>query len=218
MIPFASKMLGRPVKWIEDRREHLVSCNHSRDQTCRLEIAAKRDGTITAMRAAVYGNNGGYVRTHGGVVPLLTATLIPGPLPRAQLRGAHTVCRHQQDGRRHPARSGHVRGGLLSREAHRHDGPRPWHRPCGNTVQELGVGLRRCPTTPESSGLRRTHPPSTTVATSPKPSKWPWMPSIMTTSRSRQGKLIDGNTTASGSALSWSSPLVAHPTKPPRWS
>ena len=79
MIPFASKMLGRPVKWIEDRREHLVSCNHSRDQTCRLEIAAKRDGTITAMRAAVYGNNGGYVRTHGGVVPLLTATLIPGP-------------------------------------------------------------------------------------------------------------------------------------------
>ena len=79
MVPFASKMLGRPVKWIEDRREHLVSCNHSRDQTCRLEIAAKRDGTITAMRAAVYGNNGGYVRTHGGVVPLLTATLIPGP-------------------------------------------------------------------------------------------------------------------------------------------
>ena len=67
------------MKWIEDRREHLVSCNHSRDQTCRLEIAAKRDGTITAMRAAVYGNNGGYVRTHGGVVPLLTATLIPGP-------------------------------------------------------------------------------------------------------------------------------------------
>ena len=79
IIPFASRMLGRPVKWIEDRREHFISCNHSRDQTCRVEIAATRDGVITAMRAAVYGNNGGYVRTHGGVVPLLTATLLPGP-------------------------------------------------------------------------------------------------------------------------------------------
>ena len=79
IIPFASKMLGRPVKWIEDRREHLMSCNHSRDQICRLGIAAQRDGTITGMRAEVYGNNGGYVRTHGGAVPLLTVAMLPGP-------------------------------------------------------------------------------------------------------------------------------------------
>ena len=45
LIPFAALKLGRPVKWIEDRREHLLSAQHSRDVSCVLEIACKRDGT-----------------------------------------------------------------------------------------------------------------------------------------------------------------------------
>jgi aerobic carbon-monoxide dehydrogenase large subunit len=79
LIPFASVRLGRPVKWIEDRREHLMAANHSREVSCELEIAARRDGTLLAMRAKIYGNMGAYVRTHGGLVPCSTGALLPGP-------------------------------------------------------------------------------------------------------------------------------------------
>lgn len=78
-IPFASMRLGRPVKWIEDRREHLMAANHSREVSCELEIAARRDGILLALRAKIYGNMGAYVRTHGGLVPCSTAALLPGP-------------------------------------------------------------------------------------------------------------------------------------------
>lgn len=46
---------------------------------CTVELAAKSDGTILGLRADVYGDMGAYVRTHGGVVPALTAGMLPGP-------------------------------------------------------------------------------------------------------------------------------------------
>ena len=50
LIPFAARSTRRPVKWIEDRREHLTATNHARDAECELEIACDRDGTILALR------------------------------------------------------------------------------------------------------------------------------------------------------------------------
>ena len=79
LIPFAAMQVGRPVKWIEDRREHLISANHSREHVCELEMAAARDGTILGMRAKIYGALGGYARTHGAFVPISTAALLTGP-------------------------------------------------------------------------------------------------------------------------------------------
>ena len=79
LIPFAAMRLGMPVKWIEDRLEHLKSANHSRQVACEIEIAAKRDGTLLGLRAHVYGDMGAYVRTHGGLVPASTAYLLTGP-------------------------------------------------------------------------------------------------------------------------------------------
>ena len=79
LVPFAAIKLGRPVKWIEDRAEHLIASNHSREHVCELEIAAKRDGTILGLRATVYGALGGYVRTHGAAVPTSTCALLTGP-------------------------------------------------------------------------------------------------------------------------------------------
>ncbi len=79
LIPFAAMKLGRPVKWIEDRLEHLKSANHSRDVLCEVEIAAQRDGTLLGMRAQVFGDMGAYIRTHGGLVPSSTAALLTGP-------------------------------------------------------------------------------------------------------------------------------------------
>ena len=46
LIPFAARHVGRPVKWIEDRRENLMAMNHAREAECELEIACDRDGTI----------------------------------------------------------------------------------------------------------------------------------------------------------------------------
>src|SRR5919109_999855 len=79
LIPFAAMKLGRPVKWIEDRLEHLKAANHSREVLCEVEIAARRDGILLGLRAHVYGDMGAYIRTHGGLVPSSTAALLTGP-------------------------------------------------------------------------------------------------------------------------------------------
>ncbi len=79
LVPFAAMKVGQPVKWIEDRREHLQASNHSREVHCEIEIAARRDGTLLGMRAHVYGDMGAYIRTHGGLVPASTAAVLTGP-------------------------------------------------------------------------------------------------------------------------------------------
>ena len=67
------------MKWIEDRREHLIATNHSREVDCELEIACTRDGTILGMRGHVCADMGAYIRTNGGVVPAKAAQFLPGP-------------------------------------------------------------------------------------------------------------------------------------------
>ena len=79
LVPVASRRSGRAVKWIEDRREHLIAANQSREIDCEVEIAATRDGEIQALRATVRGDLGAYVRTNGGVVPSKAAQFLPGP-------------------------------------------------------------------------------------------------------------------------------------------
>ena len=79
LIPLAAIRTGRPVKWIEDRREHLTSSNHSRDIECELEIACARDGTLLGMRARLRADMGAYIRTNGGVVPCKSVQSLPGP-------------------------------------------------------------------------------------------------------------------------------------------
>lgn len=79
LIPLAAMRLGRPVKWVEDRRESLLATNHSREIECELEIAALRDGTIVGLRGRLVADMGAYVRTNGGVVPAKAAQFLPGP-------------------------------------------------------------------------------------------------------------------------------------------
>jgi CO/xanthine dehydrogenase Mo-binding subunit len=80
LIPWLAIELGRPVKWIEDRRENLIALNHSREQQWDLEYAANRDGTLLAFRAKAWFNQGAYVRTHGSVLlPELMINHTPGP-------------------------------------------------------------------------------------------------------------------------------------------
>ncbi len=71
--------LGRPVKWIEDRREHLIAANHSRDQVHHIRAAVDARGFILALDDEFFADQGAYVRTHAATVPDLTAAMLPGP-------------------------------------------------------------------------------------------------------------------------------------------
>jgi carbon-monoxide dehydrogenase large subunit len=79
LIPFLARRLNRPIKWIEDRREHFLTTNHAREATCDLEIACDRDGTIVALRGEVTMNIGAYARGTGGTSPTRCAQFLPGP-------------------------------------------------------------------------------------------------------------------------------------------
>jgi len=78
LVPFASRRLGRPVKWIEDRRENLLTTNHSRDVECELEIGCERDGRIVYLTGQAYVNVGAYFRMSGAVQPRNLAQFIAG--------------------------------------------------------------------------------------------------------------------------------------------
>ena len=79
LIPLASRRLGRPVKWIEDRREHLIATNHARDAECELEIACDRDGTIRGLRGRGAVDLGAYIRTNGITAARNIAQVLSGP-------------------------------------------------------------------------------------------------------------------------------------------
>ncbi|SDT57746.1 xanthine dehydrogenase, molybdenum binding subunit apoprotein [Bradyrhizobium canariense] len=89
LVCLAAMRLGRPVKWIEDRREHLIAANHSRQQTHHIRAAVARDGVILAIDDEYFHDQGGYMRTHGATVPDLTAAMLPGPyrIPAYRARG-----------------------------------------------------------------------------------------------------------------------------------
>jgi carbon-monoxide dehydrogenase large subunit len=79
LIPFAARLLGRPVKWVEDRRENLLATNHARDAECELEIACERDGTIRGLRGSGAADLGAYIRTNGVTAARNTAQVLTGP-------------------------------------------------------------------------------------------------------------------------------------------
>jgi len=63
LIGLAAMKLGVPVKWIEDRREHLLASSSGTDRVAWREVAAKKDGTILGMRFKWLDNVGGYIRS-----------------------------------------------------------------------------------------------------------------------------------------------------------
>ena len=79
LVPFAARRLNRPVKWIEDRLENLMTANHARECDCELEIACERDGTVLALRGSVWIDSGAYVRAAATVQPRNAAQFASGP-------------------------------------------------------------------------------------------------------------------------------------------
>jgi len=79
LVCLAALRLKRPVKWIEDRREHLMAANHSRQQRHLARVAVDADGVVLALEDEFFLDQGAYVRTHGARVPEMTMAMLPGP-------------------------------------------------------------------------------------------------------------------------------------------
>jgi aerobic carbon-monoxide dehydrogenase large subunit len=79
LVCVAAIRLQRPVKWIEDRREHLIATNHSREQRHRARLAVDAGGRILGIDDEFFHDQGAYIRTHGARVIDLTLSSIPGP-------------------------------------------------------------------------------------------------------------------------------------------
>ena len=76
-----ARLLGRPVKWVEERREQLTSAAHAREQRVDVELAADGDGTVRGLRARVLSDAGAYhiYPLTAALEPLGSAAILPGP-------------------------------------------------------------------------------------------------------------------------------------------
>ena len=83
-VPLAAIKLGRPVKWVEDRREHFVATTQQRDQRWELEAAVDANGRMLAVRGRGVFDNGAFV-PYGLIVPMTTLGSFPGPYALAAI-------------------------------------------------------------------------------------------------------------------------------------
>jgi carbon-monoxide dehydrogenase large subunit len=78
VISYASMQLGRPVKWIEGRRENIQGTIHGRGQTGYIELGVKKGGTITGFRYNVFADMGSYFQLLTPAIPTLTGLMLSG--------------------------------------------------------------------------------------------------------------------------------------------
>lgn len=95
IVATLAKATGRPVKWIEERRENYVATTHGRDHVQYVEVAAKRDGTITGLRVKSIANMGAYLSTFApGIPTILFGLMLSGnyriPNISCEVVGVHT--------------------------------------------------------------------------------------------------------------------------------
>ena len=81
LVLHASKAIGgRPVKWVEGRRENYHSTVHGRDHITYIEVAAQPDGTVSGLKVKTYANLGGRLSTIGpGIPTTLYGRVLCGP-------------------------------------------------------------------------------------------------------------------------------------------
>jgi carbon-monoxide dehydrogenase large subunit len=85
LIPFAARLVARPVRWIEDRREHFLATNHAREMDAEIEIACDERGRVLALRGVVNTNIGAYLRTNGLTAPRNVTQFCSGPYDVANI-------------------------------------------------------------------------------------------------------------------------------------
>jgi aerobic carbon-monoxide dehydrogenase large subunit len=78
LIPLVALRFGRPVRWLEERLEHMLAATQERTQAHAVEIGFDDDGRLLALRDRFVHDTGAYT-PRGLVVPLLTASMLAGP-------------------------------------------------------------------------------------------------------------------------------------------
>ena len=78
LCPWASRRLGVPVKWVEDRREDFIGSNHERGQVHDVVVGVDGDGRILAMDVKFLNDAGAYC-SYGLIIPIITAAQMQGP-------------------------------------------------------------------------------------------------------------------------------------------
>ena len=80
LVALAAMRLGRPVRWLEDRREHFVASVHAREQHNRVQLAATRDGRLLGLRVEINADVGTGMILQPSIGPATnTALTVPGP-------------------------------------------------------------------------------------------------------------------------------------------
>ena len=95
LVPAVARYLGRPVKWVETRHEHVLTAAGDRDQDHRARLGVRRDGTIVALETRFTRDHGAYP-TLGEAITLNTINHLPGPYRVPNYRGeAQNVVTHK---------------------------------------------------------------------------------------------------------------------------
>ena len=96
LMGFVGMKMGKPVKWIESRRENFLWTIHGRGHVDHLEIAAKRDGTILGLKIQMLQDLGAYQQLLTPLIPTLSVLMIPGLYRfknmQADITGVFTNC------------------------------------------------------------------------------------------------------------------------------
>lgn len=79
MVGWAAIRLGRPVKWTEDRLEHMVANAHAREQVHEMSAAFDADGILLALKDEIWHNHGAFIRQAEPLVSDITVGMVPGP-------------------------------------------------------------------------------------------------------------------------------------------
>jgi carbon-monoxide dehydrogenase large subunit len=78
LVVWASRKIGRPVKWQEDRSEGFLSDNQGRDHATRAELALDAEGRFLGLRVSILANLGAYLSPFGSFVPTRSTDLVSG--------------------------------------------------------------------------------------------------------------------------------------------
>jgi len=89
LVPWAARLLGHEVKWVEDRYEHFVSATHERGQQHHVRVGFDDDGVILGLEVEFWHDTGAY-SPYGIVLPIITATQLPGPYRHRHYRVTFT--------------------------------------------------------------------------------------------------------------------------------
>ncbi|MDB6084412.1 MAG: aldehyde oxidase and xanthine dehydrogenase molybdopterin binding protein, partial [Gammaproteobacteria bacterium] len=88
ILPWIAKDIRKPIKWIEDRREHMLAAAQAKQMTMYIELAMKNDGTILGIKNKAIGDTGAYsMYPWGGIIdPAAGNTVLPGAFRFKNLR------------------------------------------------------------------------------------------------------------------------------------